>query len=263
MIRISVVTPCFNCVEWIEETILSIINQKFDGLEYIVVDGGSTDGTLQVIEAYAKHIKIIISEQDEGQYHAIAKGFNLARGNVMCWVNAGDILHQGALKTVATIFDEYLEVQWLEGRNSFLSRSGMLISVRDSSSVYPNWLLRRGFFNRWVAGFLQQENMFWRRSLYEKAGGISIALKLAADYELWLKFSVYTRLYSVDVPLGSFRLMPGEQRSSLLKKQYDEEVLSVQRHLNPMYSWVSKIFQYIPGLGLIFRICFIGIGHQF
>ena len=260
MLKISVITPCFNCVEWIEGTIESVTNQEVARLEYIVVDGGSTDGTMDIIQKYADRIALIISEPDCGQYDAIHKGFSKATGDIFCWINAGDIFFAGALRTVSNIFETFPEFCWLEGQNSYISRDGMLIGVKDSAPVYPRWLLKNGFFNRWVCGFLQQENMFWRGSLYNSVEGISRNLSLAADYELWIRFANKTELYSVDVPLGAFRFMPGEQRSSVQKSEYDQQVLAVQQNIGWSFALVTRICRAISGVSLLIRIFGFGSG---
>ena len=104
--RISIVTPCFNSEDYIEETICSVLSQDYPNLQYIVIDGGSTDGTLSILNKYSSYIDIIISEPDNGQSHAISKGLQLCDGYVFNWLNSDDTYTPNALKTVGTYFGD-------------------------------------------------------------------------------------------------------------------------------------------------------------
>ena len=94
--KITIVTPVFNCVEYIEKTILSVLNQTYKNIEYIVVDGGSTDGTHKILKKYSKKINFLIKEKDYGMYHALNKGFKIATGKYLCWINADDLYFKNA-----------------------------------------------------------------------------------------------------------------------------------------------------------------------
>ena len=102
--KISIITPCFNAVEYIEQTILSIINQDYDNIEYIIIDGGSTDGTVDIIKKYEDKVSYWISEPDKGQSDAINKGIAVATGDIFNWINADDFLEKGILKVIALEF---------------------------------------------------------------------------------------------------------------------------------------------------------------
>lgn len=104
--KITIVTPTFNRVHYLEDTILSVLNQNYPNLEYIIIDGGSTDGSIDIIKKYESYLAYWISEPDEGFYHAIQKGFNKSKGDIMAWLNSDDKYHPGALKIVSEVFSD-------------------------------------------------------------------------------------------------------------------------------------------------------------
>ena len=224
--RISLIIPCFNMSKYIEQTLVSIINQDFGNLELIVVDGGSNDGTLEILEGYKKHFAFYISEKDDGQYDAIKKGFSKATGDILCWLNADDIYFPWTLEIVSTIFERNSGIKWLCGLPAFLDEKGLLkkiytnISAKDKNAIMNGWYQKDGF------GFLQQESMFWKKDLYTKVGGLNLKYSLAADFELWTRFAEYSELYTVNLPLAAFRM----RKSSLSKaneKGYLKEIKSI------------------------------------
>lgn len=249
MTRITVVTACYNAVHYIEASLRSVLDQDYPDLELIVIDGGSTDGTLAVIERYRDRIAHFVSERDDGQYHAIQKGFDRATGEVLCWLNADDMHFSWSLSVVGEVFAEQQEVDWITGLPSFLNRRGQLTSVYGAMASYPREYVANGWFNRDLGGFLQQESMFWRRSLWVKAGGLDLSLRYAADFELWTRFARHAELVPVGVPLAAFRKLPGEQRSSRGAAQYDAEVASASARLGqPPALWRA-----ISARGLVAR----------
>ena len=226
--RVSVITVSFNIEEFVERTILSVIDQKrYVDFEYIVVDGGSTDKTMSIIERYRDQIDIIVSEKDDGQYFAIAKGMQLAKGDILCWINADDILMPWTVSQVQTIFAQFPEVDWITGSPSFLNQSGHLTQVHSKLPAYPLRFIKNGWYQKGLAGYLQQENMFWRRTLWEECGGLNTKYKLAADFDLWKRFADVSELVAIDVPLAAFRERIGEQRSSKLADAYQKEVAEI------------------------------------
>ncbi len=220
--KISIVTPSFNQAQYLEACIDSILSQNYPNLEYIIMDGGSTDGSLAIIKKYANQLTYWQSQPDGGQYNAINKGFERATGEIMGWLNSDDKLHPQSLFKVAYIFLTHSEVDWIEGLVTAWNRAGHLEWIEPSPRQWSREdFLRRDY--RWI----QQESTFWRRSLWNKAGrGLDTAYKLAADFDLWARFFRYDQLYRVIDLLGGFR-RHGDQRSILMLDQYVQECQSI------------------------------------
>ncbi|WP_194467090.1 glycosyltransferase family 2 protein [Bradyrhizobium sp. CCBAU 53340] len=224
-------TPSFNQGRFIESNILSIQGQKYPTLEHIIIDGGSTDETMPTLERYKELLASIVSEKDDGQYHAINKGFALATGEVMAWLNSDDVYIPGALHVVGEIFRKFPQIKWLTTRLPLaIEEDGTPIKA---TPVYG--FTRTGFLNGenlpglgWPATcYIQQESTFWRRSLWEQAGGrLDTNYRLAGDFDLWARFFEYTELYSVDVPIGCFR-RHADQRTSTSFANYLEEAKAI------------------------------------
>lgn len=217
-LRISVITVCYNMAEYIEQTIVSVLSQNYANLEYIIIDGASTDGTKDIIEKYRDKLAYYISEPDNGMYDAINKGFSKATGDVIAWLNADDSYFPWTLATVSKVFSDYPETQWLGGKYAFLDEEGLLSNVFPKTSIRSRSDIANGWCREGVLGPLQQESMFWRRELYIKAGGLDVTYRYAGDFELWMRFALYSELAKIDIPLASFR----KRKSSLSKAGRDK-----------------------------------------
>ena len=197
--KISIVTPSFNQKAYLESTLDSVLGQGFADLEYVVVDGGSTDGSVDTIREHEAQLAWWVSEPDNGLYHAVNKGFARTSGEIMGWINSSDTHYPWTLQTVAEIFSQLPEVEWILGVPSEFGLTG------GPKKVTP------AFFNIYdvAAGnyrWIQQESVFWRRRLWERAGeGLDERLPRIADLELWLRFLRLTPLYHVETLLGGFR----------------------------------------------------------
>ena len=220
--KITVVTPSFNQAQYLESTILSVLGQGYPHLEYIIIDGGSTDGSVDIIRKYEQQLAYWVSEPDNGLYDALQKGFARSSGEIMAWLNADDLYHSKSLFTVAELFGRFADVRWLMGTNTFFDEGGRSF-LFDDLPYGQRWSrLRLQLFD---GRFIQQESVFWRRTLWEEAGGfIDQNHALAADFELWLRFFKYERLYSTSFMLGGFRFRAENQKSYNQRGQYLEEV---------------------------------------
>jgi glycosyltransferase involved in cell wall biosynthesis len=198
--RITLVTPVFNGIRYIEDTIRSVLHQGYPNLEYIVVDGGSTDGTVDIIRKYQKHIYWWISQRDHGVYDALNTGFAQSTGGIMGWLNSSDLLHTSGLFVVGSVFGSLPNVEWITGRPTGFNPDGMTVDVRD----LPAWSRYR--FLAGANRYIQQESTFWRRSLWEKAGArLDDSYRDVGDFDLWVRFFRHARLHTVDALIGGYR----------------------------------------------------------
>jgi glycosyltransferase involved in cell wall biosynthesis len=198
--KISIVTAVRNGAKYIEDTIRSVVKQGYPNLEYIVVDGASTDGTQEIITKYREHIFWWVSQPDSGLYDALNTGFAHSSGEIMGWLNASDMLHPEGLAVVGSVFAALPQVRWITGRPTHFGE--------DSSTTWvgpiPRWSRKR-----YLAGanrYIQQESTYWRRELWEKAGrSVDASRRDASDADLWVRFFRHAELHGVDSLIGGYR----------------------------------------------------------
>ncbi len=220
--RISVITISFNQANYLEQTIHSVVDQEYPNLEYIIIDGGSTDGSVDIIRKYEKQLNFWVSEKDNGMYDGLQKGLKKATGEIMCWINSDDMLHAKSLFAVAEIFSNIKEVEWLQGIPTVIDEEGKIVYVKN----FRQWSKYNYFLGD--KEHIQQESTFWRKSLWEKAGArVDTSLKLAGDYELWMRFFGHAKLYCVRTVLGAFRVRSKNQLSLERIGEYNSEVAKV------------------------------------
>jgi glycosyltransferase involved in cell wall biosynthesis len=263
--RITLVTPVYNGIRYIEETIRSIVYQGYPNLEYIVVDGGSTDGTVDVIRKYEKHISWRISRRDNGVYDALNTGFSQSTGSIMGWLNASDVLHTSGLFVVGSVFASLPSVDWLTGRPTRLNPNGMTVDIRE----LPSWSRYR--FLAGANKYIQQESTFWRRSLWEKAGSqLNDSYRDVGDFDLWVRFFRHARLYSVDALIGGYRFHSDAISSSNMErynqrcdKIIESELKSIPRAgALRVFRRVSNVVKHIPKVrGIWQRVALKSLYH--
>lgn len=225
--RFTVVTASFNQGAYLEAAIRSVLEQTHPNVEYAILDGGSTDGSVEIIKRYAERLAYWRSRPDDGQYAAITEGFSQTSGEVMCWLNSDDVLCPWALAVAEEIFTQLPEVQWLTSlRPLRIDRTGKVVRclVADgySKAAFFDGENLPGF-NQTHSGWIQQESTFWRRELWERAGAqVGSGYPLAGDFELWARFFAVSEIHGVEVPLGGFRFHPG-QRSDRFRHEYRAE----------------------------------------
>jgi len=255
--KITIVTPNFNGEKFIEETILSVINQKYPNLEYIVIDGGSTDSSVDIIKKYQKHLSYWVSEPDQGLYFAIQKGFNKSTGEIMGWINSDDKLHRNALHEISRLFIENSNVNWIQGIPNTFDEYGNHTGEREHYSSKYIFYLK--YYKLSLKYLIQQESTFWTRNLWNNAGGhISVEYKLAGDFELWMRFFRYSELYNTNHCLGSFRIKEQQlsENINLYKQEADmiinRELLLLSR-IDKFHIFRAKIFRKLNKGNIILR----------
>jgi glycosyltransferase involved in cell wall biosynthesis len=213
--RISIVTCSLNQSRFIEDAIRSVLAQDYPALEYIIVDGGSTDGTLEIIQRYQRHLAWWVSEEDKGQTDALVKGFRRSTGEVMGWLCSDDLLLPGTLKTVAEFFSREKDVAALFGDAVWIDDHDRIVGYKKEISFHR-------FIWLWSYNYLPQPSTFWRRGIYEQVGGLDRSYDLALDGDLWERFSRRGKIAHIPKVLSLMRRYP-LQRNVLLRKQSDME----------------------------------------
>lgn len=229
--RINFVTPSYNQGLYLEETIRSVLLQRYPNLEYIIIDGGSTDYSIDIIRKYEPWLSYWVSEKDSGQYNAINKGFKLGNGEIMGWINSGDVYCPWAFRVVAEVFLHNPQVEWVT----------TLYPLRWDENGVPfrcnkfSGYSKEAFYEGRYGGtrerhvrlqYIQQESTFWRRSLWERAGsGLDERFAFAADFDLWARFFKHTELYGVGVPLAGNRIHPNQKNTD---PAYEDECIVIR-----------------------------------
>lgn len=206
--KISIVTPSFRQAPYIERTIRSVIEQGYPNLEYFVQDGGSEDGTREILERYADRLAGWDSRPDEGQSDAINRGFARATGEIMAWLNSDDILFPGALDCVADFFARHPEVDVVYGHRVLIDEDDREIG-RWVMPAHDDRILS------W-ADFVPQETLFWRRRIWERAGGkVDESFRFAMDWDLLVRFrDAGARFARIPRFLGGFRIHSRQKTSA-------------------------------------------------
>jgi glycosyltransferase involved in cell wall biosynthesis len=240
--KISIITPSYNQGQFLEATIQSVLSQNYPNLEYIIIDGGSTDGSVEIIQKYADHLKFWCSEPDGGQYDAINRGFSHATGEIMAWLNSDDMYFPWAFRTVASIMSALPEVEWLTNSNcgiwdweGFCGDISKIPGYSREAFLDGRYLVS----DRNAINWIQQESTFWKRGLWERIGGyISTEFKLASDFDLWSRFYAHADLYGTSSLLGGFRSQ-NTQRSRQIEEYISEAQKSLEQMRN-ICNWKSN-----------------------
>jgi glycosyltransferase involved in cell wall biosynthesis len=219
-IKISVITPSFNQVDYLERTILSVLNQNYPNLEYIVIDGGSTDGSVDVIKKYASQLTYWVSEKDFGQAHAINKGLKSATGDWIAWQNSDDTYCQGAFKSFVEAVNESKDIDLIIGNMNLIDTNDDIL--RELKYVKPTYLslLAEGMV-------LANQATFWKRDLHKKIGYLNESLHYGFDYEWFLRVLNYSNAKHVNHTWGNLRLH-SETKTAQYQDRFDNEFKKIR-----------------------------------
>lgn len=233
--RISIVIPSFNQGRFIEATLRSLFDQGYPNLEVLLIDGGSTDNTIEIVQRYADRLAYWVSEPDEGQTHALIKGFDRATGEIGGWLCSDDLHEPWTLREVAQFFASHPQAQVVYGDSSWIDIDGRPIRPK-----------REHAFNRFIwtydYNFIPQPSTFWRMSLYRQVGGLDKAFDLAMDADLWIRFADVTRLYHVRRYWSRMRFYPQQKNQARRAESNAEDRLMRRRYIGdePLYSLRTK-----------------------
>lgn len=219
----TVVTPNYNMGKYLSETIESVVRNLRPGDEYFVIDGGSDDESIDVIRKYEKQLTGWVSEPDDGYAHAIAKGLSRGHGDLQCWINSGDLILDGALDYVRSYFARS-NAKFIFGDDYYIAENSRVIfQSHGGMRSLKNMML----FGGWTP---LQDACFWRRSLYDKVGGIDPAYRYAADFELFLKFALQDSGEYVPAALSAFRQHAGQKSQSGAMQYERERKMATDKH---------------------------------
>jgi glycosyltransferase involved in cell wall biosynthesis len=201
--KVSIVTPSFNQSRYLERTILSVLKQDHPDIEYMIVDGGSTDGALEIIQKYADRLAWWVSEPDKGQTDAINKGFARASGEILAWLNSDDTYNPGAISAAVKFLQDNPQVGMVYADTDFIDEQDRRIG-RFPAAQTDLTRLKRGYVH------IPQQAAFWRADLWRKVGPLDPSFYFAMDYDLWVRLARITELrYLPGQVWANFRLHTG------------------------------------------------------
>jgi len=228
---VTVLTPSLNGGEYLGATLRSVLSQTGNfGLQWIVIDGGSSDGTLSLLKSIDDPRVKWISEVDNGQAAAINKGLAMAEGQIIAWLNCDDLYLPGALQAAVTAFEENSTAQWLVGKCGIVNEAGL--PIRLSVTRYKNRLLQGYSFRRLLQiNMINQPAVFWRRTFGHSCGPLDESLHYTMDYDLWLRMARRCPPLILDRVLAEFRVHDGSKSRKGCREQFDEGYRVASRYL--------------------------------
>ncbi len=198
--RITVVTPSYNQAQFLEETLRSVLLQGYPNIEYIVIDGGSSDGSVKIIEKYQQHLAYWVSEADRGQSHAINKGFEQGTGDILCWLNSDDFFQPGTFAFVARQLRHVLSsTAWLIGASEIVAQDRRPLHLQSVGDISYET------FFTWPDNWFPQQSTFWTRRMWELAGPLNEKLHYVMDLALWLSMYEIASPVTVSQMLSTYR----------------------------------------------------------
>jgi glycosyltransferase involved in cell wall biosynthesis len=227
-VSFSIVTPCLNGEATIAEALRSVREQGYEPLEHVVVDGGSTDRTVEIVRDAGDHVRWI-SEPDRGLSDAMNKGIAMARNDVIGWLNADDAYLPGALAAVAEAFASRPDALWVTGRCLIIDADGN--EIRRGVTRYKDALLRRWSFPLFLTqNFVSSPATFVRRDAFDLVGGFEERFKYSMDYDVWLKLGRRSPPVVIDRPLACFRMAGGSLSMTGFEQQFAEHEQNAREH---------------------------------
>ena len=229
---VSIVTPSFNQARFLERTIQSVLNQDYPHIEYMVIDGGSTDGSQAIIKKYADKLAYWVSEKDLGQTDAINKGFARAKGDILAWLNSDDTYNPGAVSEAAAYLKANPDVGLVYGDGNFIDENDEIIGKFPARQTSYQ-LLRQGYVH------VTQQSAFFRKRTWDKVGPLDPTFYFAMDYDLWVRIATHSPIVYLQRTWANFRLH-GDTKTVAEDDRCWPEMLRVHRRDGG--SWFSVIY---------------------
>jgi len=243
---VTIVTPSYNQAQFLEETILSVLKQDYPRLEYIIVDGGSQDRSVEIIQKYAHRLAWWVSEKDRGQVDAINKGFARAKGDIWAWINSDDTYLPGAISEAVAFFQSNPQARFVYGNANLIDEHGNLLGPFPARQTDYRRLLR-GFVH------IPQQATFWRADLWREVGPLKVDYYFAFDYDFWVRAARITPLYYVNRLWANFRLHSQAKTSLADRRCYPEMLRTLEQQGGSRFSLLGlkallrpAIFSWLP-----------------
>ncbi len=232
--KFSIITPSYNQGEFLEETILSIIDQNYSNLEIIVIDGGSTDNSVEIIKKYEKYLTYWVSEKDKGQTHAINKGFKIATGDFVNWINSDDLVEKGALEKLNKAINKNPKIDVIYGDYSAIDKYSNLIYKRKSAPFLPFNLI-------WGRQLSSQPAVFFKRELLDKFGYLDEKKHFCMDTEFWIRmFLRGVKFYQIKEFIGITRVH-GDAKTTNLQEVLKHEHFEILKEIKNNNFFIKNI----------------------
>lgn len=228
---VTIVTPSYNQAPFLEATIRSVLEQDYPRIEYVVIDGGSTDGSVETIKKYADRLAYWVSEKDRGQTEAINKGFARATGDILAWINSDDTYEPGAIREAVDWMQAHPDAGLVYGDANFIDDDGNVIG-RFPAAQTDYRRLRGGYVH------IPQQAAFFRRDLWQKVGPLDPSFFFAMDYDLWVRIAKVAPLLYTRHVWANFRLH-GDSKTLIANDRCWPEMIRVHRREGG--SWLSPI----------------------
>lgn len=265
---VSVITPSFNSGEFLEETIQSVLSQDYPNLEYIVMDGGSTDGSLPVLERYQDRLRYI-SEPDGGASDAINRGFQIARGEILTWIGADDLYLPGAVSAAVEALQEQPAAAVVYGEGYWIDEAGKQLGRYPTVAPYSPSMFRKECSICQPAAFL-------RRAAVESVGGLDDALQSSFDYDLWIRLSRHCSFHAIPRYLACSRQHRRNKSLGQKRLMFEESIALLQRHYGYVpVQWIYGYMSYLqdhadqfytplrPSAPMYFKSLIVGSRYNF
>ncbi len=239
--KLSIITPNLNGGKYLEETIKSVINQDYKNVEYIIIDGGSTDNSHNIIKKYSNYITYYEFRKDHNMYEALHYGFRKATGEIFTWLNSDDLYFKNCISKVMFKLQSK-NYKWINCTSSSIKNNK--IKSYEIPFFFPRNFIMNGKCHKSDYGFIPQESVFFSKSLYFKCGEIPIEYNYAGDFYLWKKMAQIEKMYPINIKCGIFR-KHSQQLSTNIEEYYKELKKNYKYKNNYMRFIISIIYLFL------------------